>query len=87
MFTIRFEYIPDDAPMHSVVLAAKIYGVVEAKDGSREVFIPNEHDVRIYHTGFSRAFVMNDAGATVDKIDNRGRVALTTAHEGQSAAA
>lgn len=70
MFSIRFEYL-DRVRMETRVIAAKQYGTCEKHDGTKDILVPNEFGVDIYHSGFSRAFVMNDAGATIEKIDNR----------------
>lgn len=88
MFTIKFEYPNDTTPLMTTrVYEAREYSVVGFPDGSRDVVIPNENDVGIHHSGFSRAFVMNDAGATIDKIDNRGSLTRQAAHELPAAAA
>lgn len=79
MFTLRFESDSrgsgDDGL--AFVICAPQYRVVRHHDGSADVKIENENGVEIAHVvadslgAHSRCYVMNAAGATVDKIRPR----------------
>lgn len=73
MFTFRFEsHTTQDETVQ--VIQADEYRLLKKGDGAVDVMIPNKagvdicHPVGKYDGAYDRCFVMNDSGATIDKI-------------------
>lgn len=88
MFTLKFEVdeLCSGDTGSSFVICAQSYRVRRQKDGSADIMIANENGAEIAHPvgngigEYQRCYVMNPAGATVDKITpNLGTRASTLA--------